>query len=273
MSWFFSLIHEKSCRLCPLGRCSITFMVVVLLGCMSALAQDAAVRGVVIDEVTGAPMPFRLRGHPRGCYRGVYRSRWKIRAGRGQARCGQPRLQLHWIPAGHPVGSGGYPVPAAFLTVEMSPLAVAIEAAEVEATVGKGEEEAPVSLRRIGTNEIKRNPGGGRDISKAIRSLPGWLPSPVFATMWSSGGCAQRKPLLHRRHRNPQHQSLCHPRCQWRSSRDDQCGPRGRGGVLFRCFSCDPRQCPFERHGVWFQDGPNRMSGHPMPWWERATSV
>ena len=62
----------------------------------------------------------------------------------------------------------------------MSPLAVAIEAAEVEATVGKGEEEAPVSLRRIGTNEIKRNPGGGRDISKAIRSLPGVAAIPSF---------------------------------------------------------------------------------------------
>ena len=34
-------------------------------------------------------------------------------------------------------------------------------------------EESPVSLRTIGANEIQRNPGGSRDISKVIQSFPG----------------------------------------------------------------------------------------------------
>lgn len=34
-------------------------------------------------------------------------------------------------------------------------------------------EESPLSLRTIGVNEIQRNPGGNRDISKVIQSLPG----------------------------------------------------------------------------------------------------
>ena len=34
-------------------------------------------------------------------------------------------------------------------------------------------EESPVSLRRLGIAEIERNPGGNRDISKVIQSLPG----------------------------------------------------------------------------------------------------
>ncbi|RFZ84235.1 TonB-dependent receptor [Mucilaginibacter terrenus] len=33
--------------------------------------------------------------------------------------------------------------------------------------------ESPLSLRSIGVSEIKRNPGGNRDISKVIQSLPG----------------------------------------------------------------------------------------------------
>ncbi|MEY3678466.1 MAG: hypothetical protein RI924_607, partial [Bacteroidota bacterium] len=33
--------------------------------------------------------------------------------------------------------------------------------------------ESPVSLRTIGSTEIKRNPGGNRDLSKVIQSLPG----------------------------------------------------------------------------------------------------
>lgn len=40
--------------------------------------------------------------------------------------------------------------------------------------------ESPVSLRTIGTNEIKRNPGGNRDISKVIRTLPGVAAVPSF---------------------------------------------------------------------------------------------
>ncbi|MCB9235421.1 MAG: TonB-dependent receptor [Bacteroidia bacterium] len=34
-------------------------------------------------------------------------------------------------------------------------------------------EESPVSIRTIGVNEIQRNPGGNRDISRVIQSLPG----------------------------------------------------------------------------------------------------
>lgn len=33
--------------------------------------------------------------------------------------------------------------------------------------------ESPVSLRKLGINEIQRNPGGNRDISKVIQALPG----------------------------------------------------------------------------------------------------
>jgi hypothetical protein len=41
-------------------------------------------------------------------------------------------------------------------------------------------DESPLSLRTIGTTEIKRTPGGNRDISKVVRSLPGVASSPSF---------------------------------------------------------------------------------------------
>jgi hypothetical protein len=44
---------------------------------------------------------------------------------------------------------------------------------EVTTSAFNKTEESPVSLRTIGTAEIARNPGGGRDISKVIRVLPG----------------------------------------------------------------------------------------------------
>ena len=41
-------------------------------------------------------------------------------------------------------------------------------------------EESPLSLRTIGPSEIKRTPGGNRDISKVVRSLPGVASTPSF---------------------------------------------------------------------------------------------
>ena len=40
--------------------------------------------------------------------------------------------------------------------------------------------DSPVSLQRIGIAEIEKNPGGNRDISKVVQSMPGVLSSPAF---------------------------------------------------------------------------------------------
>lgn len=147
---------------------------------LSAIGQAASVKGVVTNEVTGEFLPFVsvvVQGAATGTstdFEGVF--------------------ELSGLPPGVvnlSFSSVGYktanrleieltPARPAFLTVALEPLSVAVEAAEVVAVTAKGEEEAPVSLRRIGTNEIKRNPGGGRDISKAIRSLPGVAAIPSF---------------------------------------------------------------------------------------------
>lgn len=39
---------------------------------------------------------------------------------------------------------------------------------------------SPMSLQRIGIAEIEKNPGGNRDISKVLQSMPGVLSSPAF---------------------------------------------------------------------------------------------
>ena len=142
--------------------------------------QTASVKGVVTDEVTGEALPF-VSVVVQG-------------AATGTSTDFEGGFELAGLPPGVvnlSFSSVGYktanrleveltPARPAFLNVSLEPLTVAVEAAEVVAVTAKGEEEAPVSLRRIGTNEIKRNPGGGRDISKAIRSLPGVAAIPSF---------------------------------------------------------------------------------------------
>ena len=68
----------------------------------------------------------------------------------------------------------------AYVTAKLQPLAFNLNEAEIITDQSQNPEESPLSVRSIGANEIKRNPGGGRDISKALRSLPGVVSIPSF---------------------------------------------------------------------------------------------
>lgn len=50
----------------------------------------------------------------------------------------------------------------------------------VKSSSFRDSEESPLSLRTIGVTEIKRNPGGNRDISKVVQSLPGVASTSTF---------------------------------------------------------------------------------------------
>lgn len=59
------------------------------------------------------------------------------------------------------------------LDVGLEPDVRLLQSVSVKASPYNKTAESPVSLRTIGTEEIQRNPGGNRDISRVIRSLPG----------------------------------------------------------------------------------------------------
>ncbi|MEL6254244.1 MAG: TonB-dependent receptor [Bacteroidota bacterium] len=59
------------------------------------------------------------------------------------------------------------------LEIAMAEEILTADSIDIVASPFKVKEETPLSLRTIGTSEIKRNPGGNRDISKVIQSLPG----------------------------------------------------------------------------------------------------
>lgn len=66
------------------------------------------------------------------------------------------------------------------LVFEMEQDAKQLQEVEVKANPFKKLEETPLSIRTIGVNEIQRYPGGNRDISKVIQSLPGVASSVSF---------------------------------------------------------------------------------------------
>ena len=68
----------------------------------------------------------------------------------------------------------------AIINVALEENTTTLDEVVVKASPFKKTEESPVSLRTIGTAEIQRNPGGNRDISKVVQSLPGVTASSSF---------------------------------------------------------------------------------------------
>ena len=66
------------------------------------------------------------------------------------------------------------------LLVPMEEEKVELQEVVVRPSYFRKKEESPVSLRTIGIDEIEKNPGGNRDISKVLQSYPGVSSSSAF---------------------------------------------------------------------------------------------
>ncbi len=61
----------------------------------------------------------------------------------------------------------------AILNIELETDVVEMKEVVVQSGFFNKKEESPVSVRNIGVNEIQRSPGGNRDISRVVQTLPG----------------------------------------------------------------------------------------------------
>ena len=66
------------------------------------------------------------------------------------------------------------------VNVDLEESSVSLEQVTVKADPFRKTAVSPMSLQRIGIAEIEKNPGGNRDISKVLQSMPGVLSSPAF---------------------------------------------------------------------------------------------
>jgi len=157
-----------------------TLWVCLLVNAQSLFAQSGVVEGRVYDKVNNDPIPFAnviIKSTSTGAStneEGYYRIE--------NLKPGEYNLQASFI---------GYNSKTIF-EVEVSNSRTAridfgleekaekLKEVEVVASGFEKTAESPVSLRSIGVNEIKRSPGGNRDISRVVRSLPGVASTPSF---------------------------------------------------------------------------------------------
>ncbi len=151
-----------------------------LLVPVEASAQQGSIRGRVFNELTNEPLPFTniiIYGTTIGStsdldgyftFTGVTPGFVRLQA----SSVGfESRITEEFMVTN---------ARTANIDIGLREIQVELQTVEVQASQFERREESPVSLRRIGIQEIERSPGSNRDISRVIQSLPGVAFTPAF---------------------------------------------------------------------------------------------
>lgn len=146
---------------------------VILIISLHGSGQSGRIEGRVLDEINNDPIPFAnlvIEGTTNGSTSDINGKFQFV-----DLTPGLYTLQVSYV---------GYEpqtiyevqvtnARAAYVEIELTANTTQLNTVEITKSVYNKTEESPVSLRTIGTAEIMRNPGGNRDISKVVQSLPG----------------------------------------------------------------------------------------------------
>ena len=85
-----------------------------------------------------------------------------------------------------------------YINIPLKEVTIEIDEITIKASPFRKKEESPVSLQRIGIEEIEKNPGGNRDISKVLQSFPGVASTAAFRNdlIVRGGGSGENKFFL-----------------------------------------------------------------------------
>ncbi len=138
----------------------------------SAIAQKSSVKGRVTDQATNIPIPFAnvfIANISLGAVTDTngYYSITNVPPGTYNITCSSVGYKNQTVNE-LPVTSVKPSVVDFILEANLTLNEVTVTSSPFNKT-----EESPLSLRTIGSAEINRSPGGNRDISKVIQSLPG----------------------------------------------------------------------------------------------------
>jgi hypothetical protein len=151
----------------------IFLFLIACLPVMAAFGQGGIVRGRVVNKLNNEPLDYasvRFLDQPYGSYTdssgffeikgipaGLYNLEITYTGFKSQ------RFLEQEVTNSKPL----------VLEIFMEEEGTQLETVEIVSSPFTKSAESPVSLRTIGVNEIARSPGGNRDISKVIQSLPG----------------------------------------------------------------------------------------------------
>ncbi|HKJ79514.1 MAG TPA: TonB-dependent receptor [Prolixibacteraceae bacterium] len=159
---------------------TIPFIFLIFFIPFTILAQEAALKGRVVDAVSNEPLPFVnvvVSGTTIGTITDMD-GNFVING----LEPGFVRVEASFVGYKREVSSE-IEISATgtnFVEIQLEEQDEQIEEVTVTASPFRKTEESPVSLRTIGIGEIEKSPGANRDISKVIQSFPGVQSTPAF---------------------------------------------------------------------------------------------
>lgn len=157
----------------------------MLTGIASFAQNNASIRGRIYNQKNGEPIPFATI------------SVWKTAIGKTANEKGE--YEIKGVKPGYvqlKVSAIGFKTliteeilatnaKSADLDIALEETSLNLEGVTVRSSYFRKSVESPISLARIGIEEIEKNPGGNRDISRVVQSFPG-----------VSSGAAYRNDLI-----------------------------------------------------------------------------
>lgn len=143
-------------------------------------AQKASIKGQITDELNNEPIPYAnvtVEGTSIGATSDI-KGNFEIKS----IDPGTYNLMVSYIGYKKKViyEYEATTANAKFVSFRLTEDITALEAIEIKASAFSKSDESPVSMQTINQTEIQRNPGGNRDISRVIQSLPGVATSSSF---------------------------------------------------------------------------------------------
>lgn len=143
-------------------------------------AQTGKITGKIVDEVTQEPIPFAnvvVEGTQNGTATD-FDGKFTIE----NVTPGYVKLDVSVVGYERKLSEDIYVTPSKtpYVEIKMRSSSTQLKEVVIETSKFRKTEESPVSLQTLGIEEIERNPGGNRDVSRAIQSLPGVAATPSF---------------------------------------------------------------------------------------------
>ena len=152
---------------------SVQLITILILQATQFFSQTSIIKGKVTDKINNEPIPFAniyLEQTQTGVatdFDGLYELK--------NINPGQYNLTISFV---------GYqtrtiseiivnPNKPTIIDIQLNISSTSLDEIEIKSSPFQKTEESPVSKRSINASEIYRNPGGNRDISRVIQSLPG----------------------------------------------------------------------------------------------------
>ena len=170
----------RECKIKPMKKIELISILLLMGMSVTLFAQNGKIQGRVFDATNNEPLPFTnivIWGTGIGATSDLDGNFSFTGLEPGYVRLAATSVGFENYISEDILVTNAI---AAFIDIPMLETTIQLDEVVVKASPFRRLEESPVSMRTLNISEIEKNPGGNRDISRVIQSLPGVASSVSF---------------------------------------------------------------------------------------------